>query len=64
MASYYVKYNGVVLSNLIRVRTVETTVLPPRENHSITIWEKPGSIYNSYRYGERTIKVTFLILHS
>lgn len=61
MASYYVKYNGVVLSNLIRVRTVETTVLPPRENHSITIWEKPGSIYNSYRYGERTIKVTFLI---
>ena len=61
MASYYVKYNGVNLTNLIGVRTVNTTVLPPRENHAITIWERPGSIYNSYRYGERTITVTFLI---
>jgi predicted phage tail component-like protein len=56
-----VKYNGVNLTNLIGVRTVDTTVLPPRENHAITIWERPGSIYNSYRYGERTITVTFLI---
>ena len=61
MASYYFSYNGVNLSNLARVRTVETTVLPPRENHAITIWEKPGSIYNSYRYGERDIVVVFLI---
>ena len=61
MASYYVKYNGVNLTNLIGVRTVDTTVLPTRENHAITIWERPGSIYNSYRYGERTITVTFLI---
>ena len=61
MASYYVKYNGVNLTNLIGVRTVDTTVLPPRENHAITIWERPGSIYNSYRYGERSITVIFLI---
>lgn len=61
MASYPFIYNGVNLSNLVRVRAVETTVLPPRENHAITIWEKPGSIYNSYRYGERDIVVTFLI---
>lgn len=61
MASYYINYNGVNLTNLVRVRAVETTVLPPRENHAITIWEKPGSIYNSYRYGERDIVVTFLI---
>ena len=59
--AYYINYNGVNLSNLVRVRAVDTTVLPPRENHSITIWEKPGSIYNSYRFGERHIKVTFLI---
>ena len=59
--AYYISYNGVNLSNLVRVRAVDTTVLPPRENHSITIWEKPGSIYNSYRFGERHIKVTFLI---
>lgn len=61
MASYYVKYNGVDLTNIMRVRTVNTTVLPPRENNSITIWERPGSIYNAYRYGEREISVTFLI---
>ncbi len=59
--AYYINYNGVNLSNLVSVRAVETTVLPPRENHAITIWEKPGSIYNSYRYGERDIVVTFLI---
>jgi predicted phage tail component-like protein len=61
VASYTFIYNGVNLTNFIGVRTVDTTVLPPRENHAITIWERPGSIYNSYRYGERTITVTFLI---
>lgn len=64
MASYYVKYNDVDLTDVIRVRAVETTVLPPRENNSIMIWERPGSIYNSYRYGEREITVTFLIMAS
>ena len=61
MASYYFSYNGVNLSNLVSVRAVETTVLPSRENHAITIWERTGSIYNSYRYGERDIVVKFLI---
>ena len=61
MASYIFNYNGVNLSNLASVRSVETTDLPPRENHAITIWERPGSIYNSYRYGERDIVVTFLV---
>ena len=59
--AYYINYNGVNLSNLVSVRAVETTVLPSRENHAITIWERTGSIYNSYRYGERDIVVTFLI---
>jgi predicted phage tail component-like protein len=61
MASYYVRYNNVDLTNKIGVRTVQTTVLPPRENNSILIWERPGSIYNAYRYAEREITVTFLI---
>ena len=61
MASYAFIYNGVNLSYLASVRAVETTVLPPRENHAITIWERNGSIYNSYRYGERDIVVTFLV---
>ena len=61
MASYYVRYNNVDLTNKIGVRTVQTTVLPPRENNSILIWERPGSIYNAYRYAEREITVMFLI---
>lgn len=61
MASYYVYYNNVDLTNVVRVRTVDTTVLPPRENNSITIWERPGSIYNAYRFGEREIRVAFLV---
>lgn len=61
MASYYVRYNNVDLTNKIGVRTVDTTVLPPRENNSILIWERPGSLYNAYRYSERIITVTFLI---
>ena len=64
MASYFVKYNDVNLTNMIRVRAVNTTVLPPRENNAITIWERPGGIYNSYRYGEREITITFLVMVS
>ena len=64
MASYYVKYNNVDLTDMIKVRTVNSTVLPPRENNSILIWEKPGSIYNNYRYGDREITVTFLVMAS
>ena len=64
MASYYVKYNDVDLTDMIKVRTVNSTVLPPRENNSILIWEKPGSIYNNYRYGDREITVTFLVMAS
>ena len=64
MASYFVKYNNVNLTNMIRVRTVNSTVLPPRENNAITIWERPGGIYNSYRYGEREITITFLVMVS
>ena len=64
MASYFVKYNNIILTNMIRVRAVNTTVLPPRENNAITIWERPGGIYNGYRYGEREITVTFLVMVS
>lgn len=64
MASYYVKYNDVDLTDMIKVRTVNSTVLPPRENNSILIWEKPGSIYNNYRYGDREITVSFLVMAS
>lgn len=62
MASYYFKYNDVDLTNMVKVRTVNTTVLPPRENNAIEIWERPGSIYNDYRYGNREITITFLVM--
>ena len=61
MTSYFIKYNDVDLSDMIRVRTVESTVLPPRQNNSINIWERQGSIYNGFKYGEREITVSFLV---
>jgi predicted phage tail component-like protein len=61
VASYFISYNGVDLSDMIRVRTVESTVLPPRKSNSIDIWERQGSIYNSYKYEEREITVSFLV---
>lgn len=61
MSGYFIKYNDVDLSDMIRVRTVESTVLPPRQNNSINIWERQGSIYNGFKYGEREITVSFLV---
>lgn len=61
MATYIFKYNDVDLSDVVGVRTVKSTVLPPRKNNSINIWERQGSIYNGYKYGEREITVAFLV---
>lgn len=57
----YVKYAGIILSDLFDVRTCETSLLPTRENTSIDIFSKQGQIYNGFKYGTRKIKITFLV---
>lgn len=58
---FYVNYNDIDLTGIVDVKDVITTALPPRDNKSIDIWERQGSIYNGYKYKEREIKVTFII---
>lgn len=58
---FYVNYNDIDLTGIVDVKDVITTALPPRDNKTIDIWERQGSIYNGYKYKEREIKVTFII---
>lgn len=57
----YIKYAGIILSDLFHVITHETTLLPNRENVSIDIFARQGQIYNGFKYGTRKIKITFLV---
>lgn len=57
----YVKYAGIILSDLFQVRTVNTTAIPHRKNISINIPSRAGEIYNGYKYGIREIYLTFLV---
>lgn len=57
----YVKYAGIILSDLFHVITHETSLLPSRENVSIDIFSRQGQIYNGFKYGTRKIKITFLV---
>lgn len=57
----YVKYAGIILSDLFDVVNHETSLLPSRENVSIDIFSRQGQIYNGFKYGTRKIKITFLV---
>ena len=61
---YYVKYNDIDLTNMIKVKTVESSLTPPRENSTIDIWERAGEIYNGYRWQTREITINFLLLYT
>lgn len=62
--AYYVKYNDIDLTNMIKVKTVESSLTPPRENSTIDIWERAGEIYNGYRWETREITINFLLLYT
>ena len=62
--AYYVKYNDIDLTNMIKVKTVESSLTPPRENSTIDIWERAGEIYNGYRWDTREITINFLLLYT
>ena len=58
---YYIKYNEIDLTDMIKVREVEIPSLPAIEHSSIDIFERDGEIYNGASYGTREIKLTFII---
>ena len=58
---YYIKYNEIDLTELVKVRDIEIPSLPSIEHSSIDIFERDGELYNGASYGTREIKLTFII---
>ena len=58
---YYIKYNEIDLTDMVKVREVEIPSLPTIEHSSIDIFERDGGIYNGASYGTREIRLTFII---
>ena len=58
---YYIKYNGVDLTEIINVKEVEIPSLPSMSHSSIDIFERNGSVYNGMNYGPRNINIKFII---
>lgn len=58
---YYIKYNEIDLTDMVKVREVEIPSLPTIEHSSIDIFERDGGVYNGAGYGTREIRLTFII---
>ena len=58
---YYIKYNNIDLTDLVKVREVEIPSLPTMEHSSIDVFERDGGIYNGMSYKTRDIRLTFII---
>ena len=58
---YYIKYNEIDLTDMVKVREVEMPSLPNIEHSSIDIFERDGGVYNGASYGTREIRLTFII---
>ena len=58
---YYIKYNEIDLTDMVKVREVEIPSLPTIEHSSIDIFERDGGVYNGASYGTREIRLTFII---
>ena len=58
---YYIKYNEIDLTDMVKVREVEIPSLPNIEHSFIDIFERDGGVYNGASYGTREIRLTFII---
>ena len=58
---YYIKYNEIDLTDMVKVREIDVPSLPTIEHSSIDIFERDGAVYNGASYGTREIKLTFII---
>ena len=58
---YYIKYNEIDLTSMVKVREVEIPSLPSIEHSSIDMFERDVELYNGASYGTREIKLTFII---
>ncbi len=58
---YYLKYNGIDLTQLVKVRDISLPSLPEIEHSAIDMWEMDGNLFGSLSYGNKTIKITAII---
>lgn len=58
---YYLKYNNIDLTELVKVREVEIPSLPTMEHSTKEVFERDGNIYNGLSYKNREIRITFII---
>ena len=58
---YYIKYNDIDLTDIVKVREVEIPSLPTMKHSSIDVFERDGGIYNGLSYKTREIRLTFII---
>lgn len=58
---YYIKYNEIDLTDMVKVRSVEIPSLPHIEHSSIEMFERNGNVYNGLSYGTREINLVLLI---
>ena len=58
---YYLKYNEIDLTDIVKVRSVEIPSLPSIEHSSFDVFERNGNIYNGASFNNREITLTFII---
>lgn len=58
---YYLKYNGIDLTQLVKVRDVSLPSLPTIEHNEIEMWDMDGNIFSSLSYGNKEIEITAII---
>lgn len=58
---YYLKYNDIDLTQLVKVRDVTLPSLPSIEHNAIDMWEMDGNIFSSLSYGNKEIEITAII---
>lgn len=60
--AYFLKYHGVELTDLVKVREVNIPGLPSMSHNSIEVFEREGNLYNGLSFGNRTINIKFFII--
>ena len=58
---YYLKYNEIDLTDIVKVRSVEIPSLPSIEHSSFDVFERNGNIYNGASFNNRDITLSFII---
>ena len=58
---YYLKYNGIDLTQLVKVREVSLPSLPSIDHDSVDMWNMDGNVFSSLSYGNRVVEIIAII---